>query len=774
MSHQPHTDPHAGGRERIHVSVGGAVQGVGFRPFVYRLAHEEQLAGWVCNTPEGVEIEVEGEADSVEVFLERLSGDAPAHSRLNRCDVRPVEARNETGFQIVESRGAGAASVIVQPDLATCPDCLREIQTPTMRRFRYPFTNCTYCGPRYSIINRLPYDRQFTTMREFKMCPQCEEEYRNPADRRFHAQPIACPACGPQLEFWDTSGHCRAREEGALQLAADALRSGKIVAVKGVGGFHLMVDAQDGQAVARLRLRKRRPDKPLAIMAPGLLEAEVLANVSDLERSLLLSAAAPIVLMVARDESCIAAEVAPGNPMMGIMLPSNPLHHLLMAELGFPVVATSGNISDEPLCTDEAEAYERLHSIADAFLMHNRPIARPLDDSIVRVAAGEPMLLRVGRGYAPIHMPVPGAEPGVIAVGAHQKCTVAVSLKDAVVVGQHLGDQDNVLSINDHRACTQTLQKLYNVKPATVACDLHPDYSTTSFARTMEVPQASAQHHYAHALACAAENNAPLPSLAVTWDGTGYGTDDTSWGGEFLRVRLDGFDRVAHFRPFPLPGGDAASRDPRRSCFGLLHEFAGPDLASAVLHTTGCMTDQEIAILANMVRSGINTPITSSVGRLFDAVAFLVGLRGKCSFEGQAAMDLEFAACSSTRVDPYTLEVRGGRNGRRMIDWGPMVAELLQDVREHRSASTIAIRFHETLARVIVRIARTEAESTVLLTGGCFQNAKLLGRTVVLLRESGIEPRWNKVLPPNDNSISLGQAVAAMGVTPVMSQGERN
>ncbi len=561
-------------RVRERIAVTGNVQGVGFRPFVWRQASARGLAGYVVNTPEGVTLEAEGTQADIDGLVDALRAPPPpaATVTLAREALSPI---GEAGFTIRDSALGGTRSAAVLPDLATCEECFAEVSDPANRRYRYPFTNCTRCGPRYSIITDLPYDRQRTTMRRFVMCPDCQAEYENPADRRFHAEPNACPVCGPQLALWDGQGTELAVRDDALKAAAKALADGKIVAVKGLGGFHLMADALNEDAVRALRQRKHREEKPFAVMFASLDALNQAAAPSDIEIATLTARERPIVLIRQRAD-VLAPSVAPRNPLVGAMLPYTPLHHLLLAGLGFPVVATSGNRSDEPICIDEHEALARLKGIADLFLVHDRPIERPVDDSVVRVIAGKPTVFRRARGLAPA-VAARGVKPGILAVGGHLKTTVALSTEAGVVLGQHLGDLDTAEARDAYERGIADIQRLHDLTPRLIARDLHPDYHSTRVAEGLAAPKFAIQHHLAHVASCMAEHGLEPPVLGVSWDGTGYGTDGTVWGGEFLAVTAEGWKRVGHLRPFRLPGGEAAVREPRRSAVGLLHAAFGAD-----------------------------------------------------------------------------------------------------------------------------------------------------------------------------------------------------
>ena len=751
--------------ERAKAIVTGAVQGVGFRPFVYRLATELGLSGWVSNASQGVLIEVEGNGTSLREFVVRLQREQPPQAIIQSFEFSFLDAVGYRDFTIRESEGEGAKTAFILPDIATCSHCLKEIFSPNNRRQRYPFTNCTHCGPRFTIIESLPYDRPNTSMKKFRMCPDCQREYNDPQDYRFHAQPIACPACGPQLELWDAVGNPVAQRDAALRLAADLVRDGKIIALKGVGGFQLIADARNEAVVRELRRRKRRSEKPFALLYPSLDLAREHCRISELEERLLASAEAPIVLLQ-RWSPPLAPSVAPGNPNLGVMLPSSPLHHLFMRQLDFPVIATSGNLSDEPICIDEHEALTRLAGIADFFLVHNRPIVRAMDDSVARVVRGREMVLRRARGYAPLPIHLKTPVPCVLALGAHLNNTVALSQGNEVFISQHIGDLETSEAHEAFRAAATDLPRLYAAKPVAIACDLHPDYISTKHAAHLAsesgVPLHPVQHHWAHVLACIAENEVAYPALGVAWDGTGLGTDGTIWGGEFLLAKEDGFDRVAHFRQFRLPGGDAAIRQPRRTALGALFETRGvKGLDFGDLAPMRDFEESELSVIRQMLIKGVQAPLTSSAGRLFDAVASLTGLRQQVTFEGQAAMDLEFAIQSCVG-ESYPFEIKSTAPSE--IDWRPMIDEIIGDVRGGVDVGLISAKFHNALVEVIVAVAKHVGQTRVVLTGGCFQNRYLTERSVQRLLEEGFRPYWHQRIPTGDGGIALGQIVDAARV----------
>src|SRR5262249_17982289 len=749
--------------ERLRVTVRGAVQGVGFRPFIYRLATELKLNGQVSNSGQGVLIEAEGPPNLLREFLLRIEKDKPPRSVIQSLESSFVDAVGYSRFEIGESKNAGDKMPLILPDIATCGDCLREIFDQTNRRYRYPFTNCTNCGPRFSIIEALSYDRANTSMRKFVMCAECKREYEEPLDRRFHAQPNACPQCGPQLRLCNENSATLSACDDALRQASDVVKGGGILALKGLGGFQLIADARNDAAVFRLRERKHREEKPFALMYPSLSAVRVDCEVSELEERLLLSPESPIVLLqrkprIDHQQSGIASSVAPRNPYLGVMLPYTPLHHLLTQDLNFPVVATSGNLKDEPICIDEGEALERLFGIADLFLVHDRPIVRHVDDSIVRVMCGREMVLRRGRGYAPLPIRVKAEirnskSETILAVGAHLKNTVALKIDENIFVSQHIGDLETKQAYAGFCRAAADLPQLYDAGVDVVACDMHPDYLSTKYAAQMAVPTDFVQHHWAHVAGCMAENDIEAPVLGVAWDGTGYGLDGTIWGGEFLLAKQNGsFERVAHLRKFRLPGGDAAIRKPRPSALGVLHENFDNKIGDRHELSFG-FSPVDLTLLSEMLEKKINAPPTSSAGRLFDAVAALIGLCHVASFEGQAAMELEFAI-QSTTDESYSFEISD--TSPRIVNWQPLIDDILNDLERSVSTGSIAAKFHNTMAEIIVAVAKQIDEPKIVLTGGCFQNRYLTERAISRLLDENFQPYWHQRIPPNDGGISLG------------------
>ncbi|SKA34964.1 hydrogenase maturation protein HypF [Enhydrobacter aerosaccus] len=743
-------------RRRQRIEVHGAVQGVGFRPFVYRQATALGLTGWVANSMAGLTVEAEGDATDVATLIDVLQQPPLPNTRIAGISVCDVALRGDAGFSVRASETLGACAAQIQPDIATCPACLAELFDPANRRHRYPFINCTQCGPRYSIVEDLPYDRVRTSMRHFTMCPACQAEYDNPADRRFHAEPNACPVCGPRLSLWNDQGAPLAQDEQALQTAVAAIHAGKIVAVKGIGGFHLMVDARNDDAVRRLRVGKRRPEKPFAVMFPDLGDVRASCRV-DAEAEVLLAGAARPIVLLAHEGGPIAPSVAPDSRRLGAMLPYSPLHHLLMAELRFPVVATSGNVSDEPIVTEEASAPERLSGLADLFLVHDRPIVRPLDDSVAQIVCGRPQLLRRARGYAPEALAAKNVGDGILALGGHLKSAVALSTRAGILVSQHLGDLETSRAREGFRQALAEVTHLTRQHPRLVARDLHPDYASSRAADASGVPVVAVQHHVAHIAACLGEHGLEPPALGVAWDGTGYGPDGTVWGGEFIHLTKGRWHRVASLRPFRLSGGDAAAREPRRSALGLLYAAFGEKAFSMTdLPPVATYTAAELAILGTAMARGINAPSTSSVGRLFDAFASLCDLQQRTSYEGQAAQ--RFEALTGGGI-PYDLPIRAGADAAApfLVDWHPALEAMLADRHKPADPSAVSAALHGGLVRAIVEVARQVGEHRVVLTGGCFQNVRLTEAAVSALQEAGFTPLWHQRIPPNDGGIALGQ-----------------
>ena len=766
--------------KRCLIKIQGAVQGVGFRPFVYQLATRLGLRGWVNNSSEGVLIEVEGDRTVLESFLLRLVQEKPGLAQIQEIQFSWGDALGYDKFEIKTSVG-GKKTALIMPDLATCAECLHDILDPDNRRYHYPFTNCTNCGSRFSIIESLPYDRPNTSMKQFEMCDRCLLEYQDPLNRRFHAQPNACPECGPHLELWDRQGQVLASHSNTLSATAAAIRQGKIVAIKGLGGFHLVVDARNSTAVRRLRDRKHRPDKPFALMYPNLDLVKSDCRVSTLEEKLLSSPQAPIVLLALKSgkKSLFMAYIAPKNSYLGVMLPYTPLHHLLTDDLGFPIVATSGNLGGEPICIDNREALCKLNSIADLFLVHNRPIIRPVDDSVVRVVGGREQILRRARGYAlPITIEKNLGSQQILAVGGQLKNTVAFLKGKRIFLSQYLGDLDTVATFERFQQTIADFKELYELKPTKAICDRHLNYLSTNYARQLNIPLTTVQHHYAHILSCMVDNGLDLdePVLGIAWDGTGYGLDGTIWGGEFLAVNSNGFERVAHLRTFRLPGGERAIKEPSRIAIALLYEIYGEelftDLDLARLPCIETFERQELNILRTMLKNSINAPATSSMGRLFDGVASILGICQQVSYEGQAAMELEYAIAIST--DTYSFELIQpavtATNPPIIIDWREIIKAIALDINKQVSIAEISAKFHNTLIEIIVAVAKQIDRQQIVLTGGCWQNKYLIEKAIASLRQENLIPYWHHQIPCNDSGIAVGQIVAALRTIGVASK----
>lgn len=749
--------------QRWRIFLQGTVQGVGFRPHVFRLAQRLRLGGWIRNETGGVCLEVQGPPARLQTFLERLQTEAPPLARIRRLQIHPLPLGAEQDFRILPSPREGSDPVpLLPPDVALCPDCLAEIQDPDDRRHQYPFTHCTQCGPRFSVVEALPYDRERTTYRWFPLCPACQQEYHNPLDRRFEAQAIACPQCGPQLEWWDEGGAVRLQGLEALQQAVRCLQQGRVVALKGMGGYQILVDATSEAAVHTLRQRKGRGGKPFAVMFPSLEALLQWTVPSPREVSLLQGPESPIVLLrkrrrLPRGIPPLAEAVAPDNPWVGSMLPYTPLHHLLLQRVARPLVCTSGNRSEEVLCYREEDVRRRLVSLVDGVLNHNRPIARHMDDSVVRVVEGRPLLLRRARGYVPRPVPLSRALPPVLAVGGDLKNTVAVTQGAWAVLSQHIGDLATLATWEAFQTVIRDWLRFFRVTPRALASDLHPGYLTTQWAQEeaqrLGIPWVPVQHHHAHIVACMAEHHLEAEVLGVAWDGTGFGPDGTLWGGEFLLSRLDGFQRMAHLEPLPLLGGEQAIREPRRVALALLI-LLGKDPPSSL-----GFSSKEIQYFQRLLQKG---PVSwaSSIGRLFDGIAALLGIRLRNTFEGEAPQALEALAQEGGKAPPYPHPVEGEAPPWR-LPWGPLVEALLQDQRQGRPLSWIASRLHTTLAMWIGAVARRVRVRQVVLSGGAFQNKLLLTRTLQVLRGQGFQVFWPHQVPPNDGGLSLGQAVVA-------------
>jgi hydrogenase maturation protein HypF len=762
----------------VKVHITGVVQGVGFRPFVYGLAMRHALVGWVCNTSAGVDIEVEGPPEELDRFVAALTQEAPPLARIENVSVESIPTNGYTEFTIRHSQAQPGAFQPISPDICICDDCLRELFDPADRRYRYPFINCTNCGPRFTIIRDIPYDRPNTTMDSFPLCPQCRAEYEDPLDRRFHAQPNACPECGPQVELWVRRQGAPEpkpafREDEAIVATRGLLADGKIVAIKGLGGFHLACDATQDQAVARLRERKGRVDKPFALMAFDLQSVEGFCHVGERERELLTSRERPILLLSEREDSPISPLIAPGIDELGVMLPYTPLHYLLL-EPGLGTVAlvmTSGNYSEEPIATDNREALDRLSGLADAFLMHNRDIHARCDDSVTRVFQGVELPLRRSRGHAPYPVHLPFQADQVLAVGGELKNTFCLTKERYAFLSQHIGDMENYETLRSFEDMTEQLCRMFRIEPTIIAYDMHPAYLSTRYA-LRQSPQEEGpapkripvQHHHAHIAACMAENGLDESQavIGVAFDGTGFGTDGAIWGGEFLIARYAGFRRAAHLAYVPLPGGDTAIRKPYRTA--LAHLWAAGVEWREHLPPVQAASPTERAIVARQLARELNAVPTSSMGRLFDAVAAIAGVREAVTYEAQAAIELEMLVNEAER-GAYEWQVSRTVGEPLQIEAGPVIRAVVADLEAGVAPAIIAARFHNSVAALVVDVCRTLRDETgiaqVALSGGVWQNTTLLAKTLRLLRQDEFTVYTHRVVPPNDGGLSLGQAAIA-------------
>jgi hydrogenase maturation protein HypF len=757
--------------ELARISVRGVVQGVGFRPFVFQLATRHGLSGWVCNTSEDVKIEVQGDSRDLEQFVSELKHKAPPLARIENVSVTYHPPADYTRFEIRHSVSEEGKYQLVSPDIATCQPCLKEVFTPGDRRYHYPFTNCTNCGPRFTIIEDIPYDRPKTTMRSFTMCPDCQAEYDNPLDRRFHAQPNACPKCGPRLELLGARGnHIEAAD--VIASASELLKNGKIVAVKGLGGFLLACDATSEKAVQLLRRRKRRPFKPLAVMVADIDEAKKYCQVSEAEEKLLTSPQSPIVLMPWKPGAGLCRSIAPNLKYLGVMLPYTPMHHLLLRESGLPLVMTSGNISEEPICKDNNEAVRRLSGIADYFLVHNRDIYARYDDSVTIVERGDVQLTRRARGYAPFPVHLTFNAKQVLGCGAEEKNTFCLTKDNYAFVSQHIGDMENMETMEHFENTLALYKKLFRIEPEIIAYDLHPEYLSTKYAlelgsRPGNLKLVPVQHHHAHIVSCMADNKIESRVIGVALDGTGYGSDGRIWGGEFMVADYKGFKRLGHLEYLPLPGGAAAIKRPYRTAIGYLLKLLGEDSLSPNLAFLKQVEAVERELIKRQLQTGLNSPLNSSMGRLFDAVSALTNIRGEIDYEGQAAIELEMAAYESMdkvgdKGYPYSIIESDGVN---VIQLKELFSAIIEDLYHRVSKSSVSAKFHNTVARIIFDMCRLIGNYTginnVALSGGVFQNRLLFRKVAPLLESAGFSVLVHKQVPCNDGGISLGQAVIA-------------
>jgi len=776
---------------QIHIT--GVVQGVGFRPFVYQLATRAQLRGWVANTSSGVDIEIEGDLDVLDAFMRALENEKPPLARIDSIHAHDVASNGDArfeGFEIRASVPQPGAFQPISPDISICPDCLRELFDPNDRRYLYPFINCTNCGPRFTIIRDIPYDRPLTTMRDFKMCAECAREYHDPRDRRFHAQPVACAACGPKVWLEKISDfRFRISDLEPIEATRQLLRQGEIVAIKGLGGFHLACNATNDDAVRKLRERKGRVDKPFALMARDVAAIENFCFVSDAERALLESRARPIVLLRRRPDADISDQVAPQNNFLGVMLPYTPLHYLLFqsprfaSNLQSPLVMTSGNFSEEPIATDNADARARLANLADYFLLHDRDIETRADDSVIRVFENRELPVRRSRGYAPYPVKLPFETRPTLAVGAELKNTFCVTREQYAFLSQHIGDLENFPTLESYQNQVAHFKKLFRIEPEIIACDLHPEYLSTKYARSLtsnfQFPISNVQHHHAHIAACMAENNLARDErvIGIALDGTGFGTDGKIWGGELLLATYHEFTRAAHLAYVALPGGDAGIKRVYRAALAQLHH-AGIVWDDDLPCVVAC-NETERGVIRHQIETGFNAPLTSSMGRLFDAVAALIGVRASINYEAQAAIELEHLVVEDLdAVGDFRFQISDFRlpqsetinpKSEIVIDPAPLIRALVADYRKRVPPWVIATKFHNAVAvmlrEVAVMLRARAGINRVALSGGVFQNVTLLGKTIALLRDAQFDVLTHRLVPPNDAGIALGQAAAANAIT---------
>lgn len=760
---------------RQRIIIRGIVQGVGFRPFVYRQASQLSLKGFVQNSPQGVVIELQGHEDAIHQWIEIVKKHPPALARIQEIEIQEIPVQNDTTFSIIETTRDEEVATLISPDIATCEECLQELFDPQNRRYRYPFINCTNCGPRYTIIKEIPYDRKNTTMASFPMCGECEREYHDPANRRFHAQPNACPVCGPKVWLTDCNGNLIHTEDPIHEISV-RLKQGQIVAIKGLGGFHLACDATNEKAVQRLRVRKAREEKPLAVMAPDLETIQQFAQCTEIEKALLLSPQRPIVLLLKSPDNPLADSVAPRNPYFGVMLPYTPLHHLLLREGFIALIMTSGNISEEPIVFKNEEALTRLKDIADVFLLHNREIYIRTDDSVVRCMTHIPIPIRRARGYVPIPVFLKHKMPSILGVGGELKNTICLLKNDHAFLSHHIGDLENSETLSSFELAVSHLSRVLEVRPEAIAYDLHPDYLSTQWALVQKnIPKIGIQHHHAHIVSCLAENQREDRVIGLALDGTGYGTDGKIWGGEVLLADPQSFKRVAHFVYRPMPGGTLAIREPWRMAIAYLwyayisqkglppEEEAFQAWISRLPFVQSLEKEKWMSLVHILSKSTFPFPETSSLGRLFDGVSALVGLRTRNTFEGQAAMELEMAMeDKQTGEYPFLLKEE---EEMVLITPDPLILGIYEDIVRGRSIGEISIKFHWTVVGIFVKLCLLLRDryhlNTVAFSGGCFQNRFLFENLLQLLKKQDFEVLYHRQVPPNDGGLSLGQAVSA-------------
>jgi len=751
--------------EARRLSVKGIVQGVGFRPFVYQLATTLNLKGQVANTSNGVTIFLEGPLDGIESFLQGLTTQSPPLAHITHVDVEPLAPTGYSDFSICRSREDTQRLTLVSPDVSICNDCKNELFDPGDRRYGYPFINCTNCGPRYTIIDDIPYDRPKTSMRHFRMCPECQAEYDDPFNRRFHAQPNACPVCGPQVALYDR-GQKRMETKNPIETTISLLKTGHIVAVKGLGGFHLVVDAENETVVKTLRQRKHREEKPLAVMSGDIESIRQFALVGQENKALLQSRQRPIVLLEKKDDYGLAKGVSPKNQTVGVMLPYTPLHYLLVKDHFTALVMTSGNLSEEPIAIDNTDAFDRLRDIADYFLVHDRDIYLRSDDSVIRIVANKQRFLRRSRGYVPVPIFLKNRLKPILACGAELKNTVCLTREDHAFLSQHIGDLENLATYDFFEMTIAHLKRILSIEPEIIAHDMHPDYLSTRYAMEQSrMVRIDVQHHHAHIVSCMAENHVEEPVIGLSFDGTGYGSDGSLWGGEVLIARLDRFERVAHLSQIPMPGGAAAIKEPWRMAVSYLYGAYGKDLFNRKLPFLGELDENKLNIIVEMIEKDVNCPRTSSLGRFFDGVAAMLGIRSHVAFEGQAAMELEMVAETSVG-DLYEYAWSSGDTVR--IDPHSIITGVVMDIEKGVKPSVVSGKFHTTLIAMFADLCRVNRKETgisqLALSGGCFQNAILLSGLSRSLCEKGFQVLTHEKVPANDGGIALGQAVIANAI----------
>jgi len=749
--------------KRAQIGITGIVQGIGFRPFIYNLSQKHSLKGWVLNNEQGVFIDAEGEDGNLDRFIQEIPKLAPPLSRIETFQVNYLEPIGYHLFEIRKSEEAKDKFVLISPDVATCDQCFSELFSPQNFRYRYPFINCTLCGPRFTIIKDIPYDRPKTTMEPFQMCSHCQSEYENPSDRRFHAQPNACPTCGPSLRLVDREG--KEISGDPIEETLALLEKGQIVAIKGLGGFHLACDAKNQEAVSTLRSRKYREDKPFAVMCQDIEEIRRHCELSLEEERLLLSTARPIVILKRKKGGEIAPAVAPYQHTLGVMLPYSPLHHLLLQGALKTLVMTSGNISDEPICYKNEEAFRRLSKIADYFLFHNRDIHIRCDDSVTRVVDAKPYILRRSRGYVPFPIKLSFPIEQILACGGELKNTFCLTRDRYAFLSHHIGDLENIETLASFEEGIEHVKKLFYIEPKAVVYDLHPDYLSTKYALSLpDLPKVGVQHHHAHIVSCMVENGIEGEVIGVAFDGTGFGTDQTIWGGEFLKADRKDFVRIAHLKPVPMPGGTMAIKEPWRMAMAYLEEAFGGEWSNLKIDFLKRIDLKKWDILKTAIQRRLNTPLTSSMGRLFDAVSSLLSIRDHANYEGQAAIELEMIADEAVRGS-YSFHIVHKEEGTMWIDLSETIREIIYDLEEGLPTPEISGKFHQTISRLITdtcKIIRSrEGLNRVVLSGGVFQNTLLLSQVTGELKESKFEVYTHHLVPTNDGGISLGQAVVA-------------